>query len=130
MIVYVAGPYSGDVEKNIEKARQVAWSIWACGYACICPHLNTAHFDCAASYDVFMQGYLKILARCNTIIMLPDWEKSSGAVKEHQLALELAIPIAYSMKQLIHNILHWEEAVETANLYASKLTQNSLSSGA
>lgn len=129
MIVYVAGPYSGDVEKNIEKARQVAWAIWACGYPCICPHLNTAHFDHAASYNVFMEGYLKILARCDAVIMLPDWQKSNGAMKEHQLALELAIPIAYSMKQLLSNLLNWEESVELAKFYASKLTQNSLSSG-
>ena len=48
-IVYLAGPYRGqthyDIELNIREAEYVAIKLWQAGYAVICPHKNTAHFD-------------------------------------------------------------------------------------
>ena len=95
MIIYTAGPYSGDVDKNIAEARKWAIKLWEGGHAVICPHLNTAHMekDCKASYEDYIAGDLKMVARCDAIFMLPGWEESKGAQIEHDYAKEQGIPI-------------------------------------
>lgn len=95
MLIYTAGPYTGDTEKNIAEARRWAIKLWEAGHAVICPHLNTANMekDCKASYEDYIAGDLKMVQRCDAIFMLPGWEKSKGANTEFQYALEHGIPI-------------------------------------
>ena len=95
MILYLAGPYSGDIDQNIATARAVAISVWEAGHVAICPHLNNARFenDCSLSYDDYIQGDLKIILRCDGVLMLPDWEKSVGARQERLYAISLDIPV-------------------------------------
>jgi hypothetical protein len=95
MLVYVAGPYRGDVDRNIEQARQVAIALWEAGHTAICPHLNTAHFeqDCCVPDQTYLSGDLDILSRCDAIVMTPDWEGSVGASAERQYAQQLRIPV-------------------------------------
>lgn len=95
MILYLAGPYSGDINQNIATARAVAISVWEAGHVAICPHLNNAHFeqDCSLSYDQYIQGDLKIILRCDGVLMLPDWERSVGARQERLYAISLDIPV-------------------------------------
>lgn len=100
-LLYISGPYSAghgrSVEDNIIAARKVAVELWEDGHAVICPHLNTAHFedDCKATYDDYICGDLLIVEHCDAIIMLPTWEQSRGAIAEHQLAVDIEIPIYY-----------------------------------
>ena len=95
MVVYLAGKYSGDIDANIAAARKVAIDLWERGYAVICPHLNTAHFevDCKATYDDYITGDLHIISRCDVVVMLPGWKDSKGANLEHAHATEMGIPI-------------------------------------
>lgn len=95
MIVYVAGPYRGDVDRNIAQARQIAVALWEAGHTALCPHLNTSHFeqDCKVPDERYLRGDLEMLAFCQAIVMTPDWESSSGARGEHAYAEELGIPI-------------------------------------
>jgi hypothetical protein len=92
-IVFISGPYRGDVNANIEHAKQAAIRLWQVGYAVICPHLNTAHFDGLCDDAVWLVGDLEILSRCDIIYMLRGWENSSGARDEFQKAILLNIPI-------------------------------------
>ena len=91
IVVFVSGPYRGNVEHNIIAARRVAVNLWRQGYAVICPHLNTANFD--AIYpdikdDVWLTGDLELLKRCDAICMVDGWEKSEGSRVENQKAIE------------------------------------------
>lgn len=97
MIVYISGKYSGDVPENIAVARKVAIEVWEKGMVALCPHLNTAHFeaDCSASYDDYLIGDIQLLARCDAILMLPNWQESNGACKEYEYARNNAIPVYY-----------------------------------
>jgi len=100
-IIYIAGKYSGDIDANIQAAREVAEQLWAAGDAVICPHTNTAHFV-QATYEQYLRGDLLILSRCDAIVMLPGWEESNGARGELRFACLHNIP-AYlwpSMKAL------------------------------
>jgi len=98
MIIYIAGLYSvGNIDENIANARKAAIEVWESGNVAICPHLNTAHFEIDASldHDDYIDGDLKILARCDAILMLRNWKISKGAKIENLYALEHKIPIYY-----------------------------------
>jgi hypothetical protein len=97
MIIYIAGLYSGNINENIANARKAAIGVWESGNVAICPHLNTAHFEIDASldHDDYIEGDLKILARCDAILMLHNWKASKGAKIENQFAMEHKIPIFY-----------------------------------
>src|SRR3990167_11533393 len=78
MLVYTAGKYRGDVDKNIDDAKKVAIDLWEMGYVVICPHLNTDHFenDCKVIDDVYLKGDLEIILRCDAMVMIPGWRDS------------------------------------------------------
>ena len=91
MLIYVAGKYTGDVNKNIASARNVAIALWEIGHAVICPHLNSAHMeeDCKADYETYMRGDFNMISRCDALVMVENWKDSSGAKREHEYALSL-----------------------------------------
>jgi len=96
MIIYLSGKYSGNIEENLALARKVAIELWVKGYAVLCPHLNTAHFeeDCPATYEDYIRGDLEMVAACDAVVMLPGWEQSNGARLERMRALlQLSKPV-------------------------------------
>jgi nucleoside 2-deoxyribosyltransferase len=98
-LAYVAGPYRAarerQVVENIRKAEEVALALWKLGFAVICPHKNTALFGGAHGLadDVWLQGDLVMLERCDLIVMTPRWADSSGAIAELQHARAKGIPV-------------------------------------
>jgi len=99
-VVYIAGPYRSSegpngILDNIYRARQVALKYWKLGYAVVCPHMNTAFMDGAEADQIWLDGDLEILSRCDTIIMMPNWIKSEGAIREHSEACKLGLKIIY-----------------------------------
>jgi len=102
-VAYIIGPYraSNPLDHrtqvlNIRKAEEKAIEYWQKGYAVICPHTNSSFFSGACEEEVFMNGYLEILKRCDLVVMLPNWKESSGSRAEHQLAKKLGLRVIYS----------------------------------
>lgn len=93
--------------QNIRKAEAVAIEIWKLGAVCICPGLNTYLFDGVAPDDVWLRGDLEILERCDGIVMVPGWEKSTGATHERNHATLHGIPVFY-----------WPQDVEAVRRFA------------
>lgn len=109
MIVYVAGPYRGkthdEISANIQQAREVSIHLWQMGHTALCPHLNTAHFEdeCSCADSDYLDGDLQLLARCDAIVMTPDWERSAGARVERAFAEARKIPVhVYPDLPLVH----------------------------
>ena len=99
-LVYCAGPYRSPlgmygVKQNIDRAHEASRRLWAAGYAVICPHANSAYMDGVATDQVFLDGDLEILRRCDEVVLLPNWEESDGARREKQEAEWLGKPIHY-----------------------------------
>jgi hypothetical protein len=97
-IAYVAGPYRDSrghwfVHQNIETARRIAAELWARGYAVICPHSNTAHFDGVCNDQVFLDGLIAILLRCDLIVLAPRWKTSTGTLDEIRAANRAGIAV-------------------------------------
>lgn len=105
-IVYVAGPFRGptpwDVEQNIRRAEALALEVWKLGAACLCPHTNTRFFDKAPDTpdDVYLEGDVEMLRRCDAVLMTPDWQRSTGARKEMTVALVNNIPVFHTLHEL------------------------------
>jgi hypothetical protein len=102
-IAYVAGPYRGkskvwlinrlQIIRNIMRARKVSKELWKRGYAVICPHSNTALFDGVAPDKCFLDGDIEILKRCDLVVLVRDWYKSSSTRNEIDIARSSGIPV-------------------------------------
>lgn len=98
MLLYIAGKYRGDVEANIEAAKQVAAECFKVGHDVICPHMNTAKMDEVTDLpdEFWLQTTLNLLMRCDGIVMVPGWEESTGARAEKDYAERVKIPVYYA----------------------------------
>ena len=96
-VVYIAGPFRGsnswEMEQNIRRAEALALEVWRLGAACICPHTNTRFFQGAADDAVWLDGDLEILRRCDAVLMVSGWERSSGSKAEREEAVKVHIPV-------------------------------------
>ncbi len=104
-VVYVAGPFrsvnpngrsnSWGVQSNVMRAMALALEVWKLGHAAVCPHSNTMFFQDADGCvdDVWLNGDLEILKRCDAVLMTPDYERSSGARAERDEALRVGLPV-------------------------------------
>lgn len=116
-MAYVAGPYRDSrghfwISKNIEAARSVAAALWERGFAAICPHMNTAHFDGLCHDEVWLAGGLAILKRCDIVVLTPRWATSHGTIAELREADRLRMPI-YEWPNMEHVMIGrpWEHDV-------------------
>lgn len=99
-VIYVAGPFRGktpnnfwQIHQNIYDAAQIGLKIWEMGGAVIVPHLNTSPYQNALPDNVWLEGDLCILDRCDAIFMLPTWKSSLGATEERNYAIAAGIPV-------------------------------------
>jgi hypothetical protein len=111
-VVYIAGPFrsasfyvegqqdSWGIMQNVMAAASLSLGVWRLGAVGLCPHMNTFCFQNAAPDDVWLDGDLALLAKCEAVLMTDDWQRSSGARAEETFARERGIPVFYSLGQL------------------------------
>lgn len=99
-LVYVAGPYRAPsvagVELNIQAARAVGLLACRKGWAPIIPHANTAHLDiCAPDIgdEFWLDATMAMMRRCDAVVLVAGWERSSGTRAEMREADRLFLPI-------------------------------------
>jgi hypothetical protein len=104
IVVYIAGPYRAPhawaIEQNIRRAEELALAVWRSGRAALCPHTNTRFFQGAAEDHVWLDGDLELLKRCDAMLLVPGWERSTGALAERAQAMALAIPVFEDLDRL------------------------------
>ena len=101
-LVYIAGPFrplkKGDQWEqtlNIRRAEELALDVWRAGAVAICPHLNTCHFEGHLPGEVWLNGDLEILRRCDALLATSFWRNSDGASKEVAFAAKHSMPVFY-----------------------------------
>jgi hypothetical protein len=111
-VIYVAGPFrcaseyvpgqqdSWGIQQNVMRAMALALEVWRRGAAAVCPHANTMFYQNAAVDAVWLDGDLAILAKCDAVLMTPDWLLSSGARVERLYAIERGITVLYNLTDL------------------------------
>lgn len=99
-VIYIAGPFRAanqwEQEQNIRRAEELSLRVWRVGGVALCPHLNTRFFSGALPDEVWLEGDLELLRRCDAILMVQGWELSFGAVQERAFALEHGIMSFYA----------------------------------
>lgn len=112
-LVYIAGPFrsaSQDVPgeqnafgvlQNIMRAMSLSLEVWKAGAVGVCPHGNTFCFQGAADDKIWLDGDIELMKRCDAVLMTPDWQRSSGATAERDIARQEGMPIFYTLGALI-----------------------------
>ena len=103
MLIYLAGPIrpKGEqtLEGNLKVAKDIAMELWKMGHVVICPHANTdleeGIWDNESNGVDWIAGDLKIIARCDAVVVCPDWQESKGTLAEIDFADEHGIPVYY-----------------------------------
>lgn len=103
LLVYLSGKYRDvdehSVDKNIQRAKEIAVKLWKMGFAVICPHANSQHMghngDTRGEVNAFLEGDMVMVERSDLVVMLDNWENSEGAKLERRLAMQLGIPVYY-----------------------------------
>ncbi len=103
-VFYIAGAFRAKTQwrimQNVRKAEDASLELWKLGYAVICPHTMTQHFQDECPDEVWLDGCLELLKRCDYIFMLEGWSDSEGSLQEYRLARELELPVYYSLQEL------------------------------
>lgn len=103
MLIYLAGPIrplkGRTVKENCDIAKDIALELWGKGHAVICPHANTdLPMDIAEKAfepNVWLDGDLVMVARCDAVVVCPDWEGSHGIQGEIEFAQARNIPVYF-----------------------------------
>ena len=98
-VIYIAGPFRGAhawvIAQNVHRAECVAYEIFASGQVALCPHTNTRHFDSSLPDQIFIDGTLELMRRCDAVIVLPNHMNSQGTLGEIAEARKLGMPVAF-----------------------------------
>jgi len=104
MRIYVAGPYTGDEERNVDRAALVGGLLVEMGHTPFIPHLfhyvNEAFRSCGyikIPYEEWMQRDFEWLLQCEAVFLLG---RSPGADREVALAEELGLPVYNSLAEV------------------------------
>ena len=81
------------MQEHIREAEGVSLRLWMMGAAVICPGKNTLWFDGAAPDDVWLNGDLEMISRCDAVVMSPNWVTSEGAKHEREFAVSKGVPV-------------------------------------
>lgn len=92
--IYIIGPMSGMPEHNFPTFNSEAARLRGLGYDIVNPaELNP---EPSKSWNDFMRTELIELLSCDTIALLPGWQKSQGAHFEMHVAHRIGIDIVES----------------------------------
>lgn len=96
-VVFIAGPYRAvtawGIESNIRKAELLALQLSRSGIVPVCVHSMYRYFQGEGSDDFWLSATQTLLLKCDAVLMIPGWERSSGSVAEKALAELNCIPV-------------------------------------
>jgi hypothetical protein len=100
MRIYIAGPYTkGDVVLNVRSAVHAAAEVYANGHEYYIPHLShLEHAILPRPYEYWLKHDMAWLEVCDAVLRLPG--ESKGADAEVARAIELGIPVYYSIEDI------------------------------
>ena len=85
-VIYIAGPYRAPtawgIALNVRSAERVGLEVARAGAMPLIPHANTAHFHGECTDELWVDGTLEMLRRCDAAVFLPGWHHSTGSCGE------------------------------------------------
>lgn len=103
-LIYVAGKFRAktewEIQCNVHTAEILGHQIAMLGFMPIIPHANTRFFHDIKDDKFWLDGTLEILRRCDAVAMVHNWRDSEGATGERNEAINLKIPVFYSIDDI------------------------------
>lgn len=105
-LVFICAPFRAGtalgIARNVAAAQEIALEVWKMGAAAYCPHLNTANFHRSLPDEVFLDGHIEVLKRCDAILIVPDGNMSctEGMRGEMRAAAEARVRAFDNLKRL------------------------------
>ncbi|HCC60019.1 MAG: DUF4406 domain-containing protein [Candidatus Staskawiczbacteria bacterium RIFOXYC1_FULL_37_43] len=96
--IYICSPLSGNIEENIEKAKEHCRDVSLKGFLPIASHIYFTQFlddNNSEERDIGMEMGLELLKLCDEVWVFGD-KISEGMKKEIQFAKKLNIEIKYN----------------------------------
>lgn len=96
-LVYIASPYAGDVENNVEAAKEYCLAAMEEGVTPVAPHLLYPQFlddSDPAQRSLGTHAGLELLTRCDELWVCGP-EISPGMSREIQFAEAMGLPIRH-----------------------------------
>lgn len=90
--IYVAGPMTDLPDKNIPEFNRVADELRSMNYRVENP-ASLDGVDPDATWQWIMRRGIEMLMRCNTVVLLPGWQRSRGATMEADIARTLGMDV-------------------------------------
>lgn len=90
-LTYLAGPMTGLPDYNYPAFHAAAAKLRAMGHTVLNPAENPA--PPCGTWQAYMRMALAQLVQCQSIVMLPGWGCSRGAMIERELALSLGMEV-------------------------------------
>jgi len=87
-VIYVAGPYRGEIKYNVLKAAAVGKLLRQCGKSVIVPHLESVFFPEALTEDEWLDHSIDLMYCVDTVVLVPEWDSSIGTMNEIDYAKE------------------------------------------
>jgi hypothetical protein len=105
-MIYLAGPITAKdgytVEQNVASAVAVYFQLVRAGHVPFCPQLGaTLPAAFVIDYERWMAYDFAVIDVCDTVLMLPRWQSSPGAVREHEYALLMGKRLVYDVRELL-----------------------------
>lgn len=101
-VVYLSGPMTGIAQFNRPMFTRVKIQIARIGATVLSPaDLIPADMTKCPSWEHQMRKCVRFIADCTKIVMLPGWENSRGALIEHLIAAQVAVPRWYLEENLL-----------------------------
>lgn len=95
-LIYVAGPFNGNIGDNVATAERVACDLvkrFPRFVYPVVPHsLGRTLYGVQSEEDAYA-GTLELLRRCDAVFMVGDWMSSKGATAEKAEAERLGKPV-------------------------------------
>ena len=124
-LVYIAGPFRASssycpghqdmfaVQENIMAAMKIGLEVARIpGLFPVIPHSNTMFFTGSAPDEIWLEGDLELLSRCDAVLMVDDWHRSSGARNERDFAMTKIIPVFYNIDTVRNWAKTWNDRVK------------------
>lgn len=103
-VIYIAGPYRAPtawrVQAHIRAAQEVALAVWKRGAVALCPHSNTGQFEGECPDEVWLEGDLELMRRCDAVLLVEGWQRSSGTLAEIDAAEAVGLPVFTHLEEL------------------------------
>lgn len=91
--IYVCGPMTGLPDYNYPSFNEAADKLRAHGHEVLNPASNPE--PPCKSWAGYMRMALAQLLLCDTVVLLPGWAESKGAMVEYELARTLAMAVGH-----------------------------------